>query len=83
MAGKRHDDDDSKAGFADGPATATTSPETHFGDDEGEGEGEGEGDRTNDAWFEHSSGKRIDTDTLIARSLARQYPSLQLTIAPR
>ncbi|KAI0554125.1 P-loop containing nucleoside triphosphate hydrolase protein [Xylaria curta] len=69
MACKRYDDD----GFAGGPATA--SPETHFGD-------EGVGDRTNDVWFEHSSGKRIDTDTLIAGSLAQQYPSLQLTIAP-
>ncbi|KAI0444994.1 P-loop containing nucleoside triphosphate hydrolase protein [Xylaria telfairii] len=55
------------------------APETHSGS----GDGVGVGDRTNDAWFAHSTGKRIDTDTLIARSLAEQYPQLQLTIAPR
>ncbi|KAI1419814.1 ATPase [Xylaria sp. FL1777] len=40
------------------------------------------GDRTNDIWFQHSSAKRVNTDTIIAQSLARQYPSLELTIAP-
>ncbi|KAI0455470.1 P-loop containing nucleoside triphosphate hydrolase protein [Xylaria acuta] len=76
MADKRHDG--SNAGIAGhGPATAATGPETHFSGDDS-----GVGDRTNEAWFEHSSGARIDTDTLIARSLARQYPLLQLTIAP-
>ncbi|GAP87484.1 putative ATPase [Rosellinia necatrix] len=40
------------------------------------------GDPTNDVWFEHSSGKRINTDAVIARSLAQQYRGLQLTIAP-
>ncbi|KAI1754271.1 P-loop containing nucleoside triphosphate hydrolase protein [Xylaria castorea] len=71
MAGKRYD---GNAGFADGPATASPA-ETHFGD-------EGVGDNANEVWFEHSTGKRIDTDTLMAKSLAQQYPSLQLTIAP-
>ncbi|KAI0190240.1 ATPase [Xylaria flabelliformis] len=73
---RQQHDDDGNARFAGGPATA--SPETHIGS----GGDEGVGDRTNDVWFEHSSGKRIDTDTLIAGSLAQQYPSLQLTIAP-
>ncbi|TRX91387.1 hypothetical protein FHL15_007809, partial [Xylaria flabelliformis] len=73
----RRQHDDGNARFAGGPATA--SSETHIG---GGGGDEGVGDRTNDVWFEHSSGKRIDTDTLIAGSLAEQYPSLQLTIAP-
>ncbi|KAI0908819.1 ATPase [Ustulina deusta] len=40
------------------------------------------GDRTNAVWFEHSSAKRINTDTVVARSLAAQYPGLHLTIAP-
>ncbi|KAI1117027.1 ATPase [Nemania sp. NC0429] len=40
------------------------------------------GDETSDAWFKHSSAKRVSTDTLIAQSLARQYPSLHLTVAP-
>lgn len=73
MANKSYDD---TAGLPSGLA-----PEIHSaggGDD-----GVGVGDRTNDAWFAHSTGKRIDTDTLIARSLAEQYPQLQLTIAPR
>ncbi|KAI0855647.1 P-loop containing nucleoside triphosphate hydrolase protein [Xylaria cubensis] len=78
MACRRQQHDDGNARFAGGPATA--SPETHIGG--GDGGDEGVGDRTNDVWFEHSSGKRIDTDTLIAGSLAQQYPSLQLTIAP-
>ncbi|KAK5627964.1 hypothetical protein RRF57_003679 [Xylaria bambusicola] len=39
-------------------------------------------DKTNAAWFSHSSAKRINTDTFIAESLAHQYPHLQLVIAP-
>ncbi|KAI0428047.1 P-loop containing nucleoside triphosphate hydrolase protein [Xylaria sp. FL1042] len=39
-------------------------------------------DSTTDAWFEHSSAKRINTDTVIAQSLAAQYPDQHLTIAP-
>jgi hypothetical protein len=70
MASQRYTE---AAGGYRGPDT--TSPRTHSGD-------EGVGDRTNDAWFAHSSGKRVNTDTLIAQSLAQQYPSLQLTIAP-
>ncbi|KAI0481759.1 P-loop containing nucleoside triphosphate hydrolase protein [Xylaria cf. heliscus] len=66
------------AGSAGGPAP--TNPETgHFN----EGVGVGAGDATNELWFSHSTAPRIDTDTLIARSLAQQYPSLQLTISPR
>lgn len=39
-------------------------------------------DPTNDAWFAHSTGKRINTDAVIAQTLAHQYPHLHLTIAP-
>ncbi|KAI0527945.1 ATPase [Xylaria bambusicola] len=39
-------------------------------------------DNTNAAWFSHSSAKRINTDTFIAESLARQYPTQELVIAP-
>ncbi|KAF2964555.1 hypothetical protein GQX73_g9007 [Xylaria multiplex] len=55
--------------------TSVSGRETHSGD-------EGVGDKTSEVWFQHSTGKRINTDTLIAQSLAQQYPSLQLTIAP-
>ncbi|KAI1323991.1 P-loop containing nucleoside triphosphate hydrolase protein [Xylariaceae sp. FL0255] len=34
------------------------------------------------AWFDHSTAKRIDTDVVIARTLVQQYPALQLVIAP-
>ncbi|KAI0971204.1 ATPase [Xylaria arbuscula] len=40
------------------------------------------GDKTNKVWFQHSSGTRVNTDTVIAQSLAAQYPDLHLTIAP-
>ncbi|KAI0802370.1 ATPase [Xylaria sp. FL0064] len=40
-------------------------------------------DRTNRTWFEHSSAKRINTDTVIAQSLTAQYPGLDLLIAPK
>ncbi|KAI0411056.1 ATPase [Xylaria grammica] len=57
---------------------SVSSRRTHFGD-----ESVGSvGDKTSDVWFQHSSGKRINTDTLIAQSLAQQHPSLRLTIAP-
>ncbi|KAI1202479.1 P-loop containing nucleoside triphosphate hydrolase protein [Nemania serpens] len=55
---------------ASAPASASTSFPPHFGG------------KTSDVWFRHSSGRRIDTDTLIAQSLAREYPSLHLTVAP-
>lgn len=38
--------------------------------------------KTSDVWFRHSSGTRIDTVTLVAQSLAREYPGLHLTVAP-
>ncbi|KAJ3553044.1 hypothetical protein NPX13_g10974 [Xylaria arbuscula] len=40
-------------------------------------------DKTNDIWMHHSSADRINTDTVVAQSLANQYPHLQLTIAPQ
>ncbi|KAI1154714.1 P-loop containing nucleoside triphosphate hydrolase protein [Nemania diffusa] len=40
------------------------------------------GGKPSDEWFRHSSGKRINTDTVMAQALARQYPDLALTIAP-
>ncbi|KAI1312083.1 ATPase [Xylaria venustula] len=39
-------------------------------------------DKTNNAWFQHSSGTRTNTDTVIAQSLAAQYSDQHLTIAP-
>ncbi|CAJ2510272.1 Uu.00g061720.m01.CDS01 [Anthostomella pinea] len=39
-------------------------------------------DETTQTWFEHSTAKRIHTDTLIAQTLAKQYPNLDLVIAP-
>ncbi|KAI0110449.1 P-loop containing nucleoside triphosphate hydrolase protein [Nemania sp. FL0031] len=38
--------------------------------------------KTSDVWFRHSAGQRINTDVVIAQSLARQYAGLKLTIAP-
>ncbi|KAI8627331.1 P-loop containing nucleoside triphosphate hydrolase protein [Xylariaceae sp. FL1651] len=60
---------------AAGGYRADSAPGNHLGE-------EGTGDITNEAWFDHSSGKRINTDILIAKTLAQQYPSLQLIIAP-
>jgi transitional endoplasmic reticulum ATPase len=56
--------------------TVTGGVGTHLPGIEGVG-----GDKTNDAWFEHSSAKRVNTDVVIAQSLRAQYPGLQLTIA--
>ncbi|RYP53498.1 hypothetical protein DL768_001535 [Monosporascus sp. mg162] len=39
-------------------------------------------DDTTQTFFEHSSGRRIHTDTVIAKALKEQYPSLELVIAP-
>ncbi|KAI0147217.1 ATPase [Xylariaceae sp. FL1272] len=39
-------------------------------------------DATNEAWFAHSSARRTNTDVVIAKALSRQYPNLQLVIAP-
>lgn len=40
-------------------------------------------DDTTRAWFNHSNGRRVNTDTVIARNLAKQYPDLDLVIAPQ
>ncbi|KAK0712329.1 P-loop containing nucleoside triphosphate hydrolase protein [Apiosordaria backusii] len=39
-------------------------------------------DRTTAKFFSHTSAARISTDSVIAASLKRQYPSLQLTTVP-
>ncbi|KAI1261933.1 P-loop containing nucleoside triphosphate hydrolase protein [Xylariaceae sp. FL1019] len=39
-------------------------------------------DATNKAWFAHSTAPRTSTDVVIAKALSRQYPHLQLIIAP-
>ncbi|KAI1496902.1 ATPase [Biscogniauxia marginata] len=39
-------------------------------------------DDTTQAFFDHSTAKRINTDTLIAKTLATQYPNLELIIVP-
>lgn len=65
----------------------------HAGSDSGSGSGSGPSpgltnlhnekhDATNGAWFAHSTAKRINTDAVIAQTLAQQYPNLHLTIAP-
>ncbi|KAI1631101.1 ATPase [Biscogniauxia mediterranea] len=38
---------------------------------------------TTEAFFDHSTAKRINTDTLVAKTLAAQYPSLELVIVPQ
>ncbi|KAI0594565.1 ATPase [Biscogniauxia sp. FL1348] len=38
---------------------------------------------TTEAFFEHSTAKRINTDSLVAKTLAAQYPSLELVIVPQ
>ncbi|KAI1333486.1 ATPase [Xylariaceae sp. FL0016] len=38
-------------------------------------------DGTARTWFDHSSGTRIHTDTLMAKTLSAQYPDLDLVIA--
>lgn len=40
------------------------------------------GDETTNEFFKHSSAPRVNTDTVIARSLQKQYPNLALSIAP-
>ncbi|OTB01277.1 hypothetical protein M426DRAFT_323553 [Hypoxylon sp. CI-4A] len=35
-----------------------------------------------DAYFEHSSGKRTNTDSVIVKALKEEYPNLELVIAP-
>ncbi|KAK0714748.1 P-loop containing nucleoside triphosphate hydrolase protein [Lasiosphaeris hirsuta] len=42
----------------------------------------GKDDEPTKAFFEHSTGKRINTDSIIATALKKQYPGLQLVIAP-
>ncbi len=39
-------------------------------------------DATTEAFFDHSSAKRINTDTVIAKALHKQYPNLELVIVP-
>ena len=39
-------------------------------------------DGATEAFFEHSSGQRIHTDTLITKELREQYPNLELVVAP-
>ncbi|KAI0405462.1 P-loop containing nucleoside triphosphate hydrolase protein [Xylaria palmicola] len=76
MADPRHATTESAGGAA--AASASIAGPRH-----GAGDAGGVGDKTNALWFKHSSAKRINTDTLMARSLAQQYPGLQLTIAPQ
>ncbi|KAF2110367.1 P-loop containing nucleoside triphosphate hydrolase protein [Lophiotrema nucula] len=33
-------------------------------------------------WFHHSSGQRVNTDTVIIQALRTQYPELDITVAP-
>lgn len=39
-------------------------------------------DNTAEHFFQHSQGKRVDTDTVITEALRRQYPELKLTVIP-
>ena len=39
-------------------------------------------DDTTEQFFHHSSAQRVSTDTVIVEALKRQYPQLELTIAP-
>ena len=39
-------------------------------------------DDTTQEYFNHSSAQRVSTDTVIVEALKRQYPQLELTIAP-
>lgn len=39
-------------------------------------------DDTTRQFFHHTAAKRVDTDAVIAKSLKRQYPNLQLSISP-
>lgn len=39
-------------------------------------------DGTTQVFYEHSSGQRIHTDTVIAEALRKQYPNLELIVAP-
>ena len=41
------------------------------------------GDRTARRFFAHSDAQRVSTDAVIAKSLTRQYPDLELVIAPQ
>jgi len=34
-------------------------------------------------WFEHSSGNRINTDTVAVEAIRAEYPQLHLTVVPR
>lgn len=40
-------------------------------------------DKTHDVWLNHSSAHRINTDTVVAQSIAKQHPHMHLTIAPQ
>ncbi|KAI5917403.1 ATPase [Camillea tinctor] len=42
-----------------------------------------EEDYTTKVFFDHSTAKRINTDALIAKTLAAQYPNLELIIVPQ
>ncbi|KAI0014802.1 P-loop containing nucleoside triphosphate hydrolase protein [Xylariomycetidae sp. FL0641] len=42
----------------------------------------GAADETTQTWFDHATAKRVSTDAVLARTLAAQYPDLQLVIAP-
>lgn len=39
-------------------------------------------DNATEVFFEHSSGQRIHTDTLITKTLREQYPNLELVVTP-
>ncbi|KAF2877145.1 P-loop containing nucleoside triphosphate hydrolase protein [Massariosphaeria phaeospora] len=39
-------------------------------------------DDTSREYFEHSSGKRVNTDIVIVEALRKQYPDLELTVTP-
>jgi transitional endoplasmic reticulum ATPase len=39
-------------------------------------------DPTTEAFFDHSTAKRVNTDTVIASALKKQYPNLELVISP-
>jgi len=42
----------------------------------------GHADLVTKAYFDHSAGKRVDTDAVVAKALTREYPNLELVIVP-
>ncbi|KAK5140727.1 hypothetical protein LTR04_002870 [Oleoguttula sp. CCFEE 6159] len=40
-------------------------------------------DEAASSWYDHSSGRRVSTDTVVVEALRSQYPNLNLTIVPQ